>query len=128
MAWSPLQELVTLDQLKQHLKLPLDVDTEDDDLSLKLSVAHEMVMDYLTQRISDSDAWEATVDAWTADTAPKRVMAAILVQAAHLYRFRGDDGANSGGGQWKAEVQGEYGGMNPFVITMLYRFRDPAIS
>ena len=32
MAWSPLQEFVTLEQAKQHLKLSLDVDTEDEDL------------------------------------------------------------------------------------------------
>jgi hypothetical protein len=128
MAWSPLVELVTLDQAKQHLKLSLDADSEDDDLQLKLFVAHELVIDYLTQRVSDADAWSATVSAWTAETAPKRVLAAILVQFAHLYTFRGDDGPNEVGGRWKAEVQGDIGAISPDVIMLLYRFRDPAIG
>jgi hypothetical protein len=119
MAWSPLVELVTLDQLKQHLKLPLDVDTEDDDLTLKLLVSHEVVFDYLTQRVSDVDAWAETVDTWDADTAPKRVLAAILEQCAFLYRWRGDD----------VDTPNRPDGMlAPGVVMLLYRLRDPALS
>ncbi len=120
MSWSPLQELVTLDQAKQHLKLSLDVDTEDDDLQLKLLVAHEVVMDYLTQRLEDADEWETTVNAWTADTAPRRVIAAILVQFGDLYRNRGDDP--------EANKNVEMGTLCPDVVKLLYRLRDPAVS
>lgn len=118
MAWSPLVELVSLDQFKSHLKLPLDSDTEDDDLTLKLQIAHELVMDYLTQRLDDEDEWEATVDAWTSDTVPKRVQGAILFEGARLYRQRGDD----------SEGQAGVGTLSHFSRVLLDRFRDPAIS
>lgn len=119
MAWSPLQEIVTLDQFKQHLRLPLDLATEDDALSLKLLIAHEQVFDYLTQRLDDDnlEAWTATVDAWTDATAPKRVIGAILEQAAHLYRYRGDEVTPTAAGE-----------LSPGVISLLTRFRDPAIG
>jgi hypothetical protein len=120
MAWSPLQELVTLDQAKQHLKLPLDLDTEDEDLALKLFVAHENVMDYLSQRVSDQDTWQETVDAWTADTAPQRVLAAILAEFAFLYRFRGDDD--------KAPPMPDGDVVCPAAKRLLLRYRDPALA
>jgi hypothetical protein len=121
MAWSPLVELVTLDQAKAHLKLPsISPDPEDDDLSLKLLIAHESVMDYLTQRVSDQDAWQATVDGWDADTAPRRVIGAILEQFAFQYRFRGDDvESNARDGD---QV------LCPNAAALLKRFRDPAIG
>lgn len=120
MAWSPLVELVTLDQAKDRIKLPLDVDAEDDALSLQLQIAHEAVMDFLTQRVSDQDAWELEVDAWTADTAPRRVLGAILEQFAFQYRFRGDD----------VEALKRTGddALCPNAAALLKRFRDPAIG
>jgi len=120
MAWSPLQEFVTLEQAKQHLKLSLDVDTDDEDLQIKLFVAHEVVMDYLTQRVSEASDWAATVQAWTADTVPKRVIAAILIQFGELYRQRGDD-------QDRRYTE-ELGTLCPDVVKLLYRLRDPAVS
>lgn len=125
MAWSPLVELVTLDQAKAHLKLPLDVTAEDDDLQLKLYIAHEVCMDYLSQRLvveddEDSeeayDDWIDTVNAWTSETVPKRVIGAILDQFAQLYRYRGDEaGINPHG-------------ISPGAEMLLKRFRDPAVS
>ncbi len=121
MAWSPLQELVTLDQAKSHLKLPaISPDPQDDDLELKLQVAHENVMDYLSQRVSDQDTWQETVDAWTVDTVPKRVMAAILEEFSFLYRFRGDDE------QKAPENPGD--SVCPGAKRLLIRFRDPALG
>lgn len=121
MAWSPLQEIVTLEQAKAHLKLP-DYDSpsaEDEDLQIKVYVAHELVFDYLTQRLEDADEWEVEVRSWTTATAPKRVIAAILMVTAELYRFRGDDA--------DAPAR-EMGTLSPAVIALLYRFRDPAVS
>lgn len=125
--WSPLQELVTLDQAKAHLRLPMtgSQSTDDDDLQMKLLAAHEIVFDYLTQRISDSDAWEATVDSWTAETAPRRVIAAILVQFTDLYRFRGDDSEEYARG---SAYKRQEGALNPAVVALLFRLRDPALS
>lgn len=118
MAWSPLQELVTLDELKAHLKLPVDNADEDDDLTLKLHIASELVMDYLTQRLEDVEVWEATVDAWTVTTVPRRVKGAILFEAGRLYRQRGDDN----------EGQSGLGTLSNYSRLLLDRFRDPAVS
>jgi hypothetical protein len=119
--WSPSQELVTLEQAKSHLKLPLDIDTEDEDLQLKLFVAHEVVMDYLTQRLDEADEWATIVQAWTADTVPKRVIAAILIQFGELYRERGDDADR----RYDPSAMGT---LCPDVVKLLYRLRDPAVS
>jgi len=118
MSWTDAQELVTLKQAKQHLKLPLDVHDEDDDMKLKLLAAHALVMHYVTQRVSGGTAWEATVDAWTEDTAPKQVLAAILVQFGELYRSRGDD----------VRQEHPMGTLHPYVVSLLYRLRDPAMA
>ena len=131
--WSPLQELVTLDQAKAHLRLPIleavspapPPTADDEDLQMKLLAAHEIVFDYLTQRISDSDSWEAVVDSWTAETAPRRVIAAILVQFTDLYRFRGDDSEEYARG---SAYKRQEGALNPAVVALLYRLRDPALS
>ena len=121
--------LITLKQAKQHLKLPTDVTSEDADLLLKLQIAQDWIIDYVTQNREDNDAWSTTVQAWEADTAPKQVLAAILVQFGVLYRNRGDDGAEAkASGRWDAETAGEYGAMHPLVVALLKRLRDPALA
>lgn len=120
MAWSPLVELVTLVQAKGRVKLPIDSDAEDEDLILQLLIAHESVLDFLTQRVSDMDAWEIEVDAWTATTAPKRVLGAILEQFAYQYRFRGDDP--------EALRRSGDEAVCPTAAALLKRFRDPALA
>jgi hypothetical protein len=123
MAWSPLVELVTLEQAKQRVKLPdygSPITAEDEALMLQLLVAHEVVMDYLAQRVSDQEDWQATVDAWDADTAPKRVIGAILEQFAFQYRFRGDD--------VEALKRPADDVLCPNAAALLKRFRDPAIG
>ena len=120
MAWSPLQELVTLDQFKQRLKLSLDTDFEDEDLQLQLEIAHEVCMDFIAQRISGLAAWQSTADGWTIDTVPKRVKGAILAQAVWLYRFRGDD--------TETPKRPEGSAICPEAAALLMRLRDPALS
>ena len=117
MPWSPSIELVTLAQAKQHLKLPLDVEAEDADLELKLEIAHELVMDYLANRLEDEDEWEEEIEGWTAATAPKRVLGAILYEFARMYRFRGDDG--------DARNEPTLSGASRLLLD---RFRDPSVS
>jgi hypothetical protein len=114
-------DVVTLRQAKAHLNLPADVSVGDADLKLKLAVAHDLVADYLKQRRDDDSgvAWAATVDAWDADTAPPRVLQAVLLQFADLYRFRGDDT------DMPARGPGE---LAQGVTALLYRLRDPAIA
>lgn len=112
--------LVTLDQLKAHLKL--SGTDEDDDLELKLAQAEAVVLSYVTQRVSDADDWETTVNAWTSSTVPPQVQAAILMQTGELYRYRGDDEAAD------THQKREPGMLSPYVMALLYRFRDPALA
>lgn len=83
--------IVTLTQAKQHLRLPLDVTLDDDALDVLLEVAHGLVRDkcksYCGDPVTAADAIAAAyaaVDAWTADTAPPGVRAAILQTIADL--------------------------------------------
>lgn len=113
--------IVTLDQLKAHLKL--SGTEEDDDLDLKLAQAEAVVLGYVNQRVSDADDWSETVTGWTATTAPPEVKAAILMQAGELYRYRGDDEAAD-----THQKLREHGMLSPYVMALLYRYRDPALA
>lgn len=114
-------ELVSLAMLKGHLRIALDFTAEDDDLQLKLDMATVVVLDFVDQRVSDAEAWAATVAAWTEDTVPAQVQAAILNQAAYLYRFRGDDPSQD-------EPKRENGYLPPSVTMWLTRLKDPALA
>ena len=116
---SPLPTLVTLAQAKKAANITTV--EGDDDLYLRLEIAPDLVLDYLANRIDDTDdAWLDTVIAWTEDTAPRRVVGAILHTFVHLQRFRGDDDA-------KLQPALE-DGMPPLVRMMLDRLRDPTVA
>ena len=119
--------IVGLPLLKAHLRLGSATD-EDEVLQTYLDHAEALVLDYVRQRVGDEDeaaAWAATVETWAASPPPEdippQVPAAILRMATDLYRFRGDDVDGSGS-------QYEPGALPPHITTMLYRFRDPALS
>jgi hypothetical protein len=114
-------ELIPLDMLKGHLRLPLDYTAEDDDLQVKLDQATVLVLDFVNQRVSDPEAWAETVAAWTEDTVPAQVQAAILNQAAYLRRFRGDDPSQD-------EPRGPEGYLPKNVTMWLTRLKDPALA
>lgn len=120
MSWSPLPELVTLNEAKQRIKLPLDSTAEDADLSLQLDIAHEVVLDFVAQRVSDQATWQATIDAWSAGSVPRRVKGAILAQFVWAYSFRGDDL------QTPARMEGS--AICPEAASLLMRMRDPALA
>lgn len=119
MSWSPLQELVTLGEVKQRLRLSPDVTEEDEDLRLQLEIAHEVCMDFVAQRVSDQATWQATADTWTLTTVPRRVKGAILAQTVWLYRFRGDD--------VEMPARPEGSAICPEAAALLKRLRDPAL-
>lgn len=109
-----MAELVTIDEAKAHLKL--SGSEEDGDLDLKLTQAHALVLDYVTQQreaTADVGTWAATVAAWTASTAPDQVKAAIMACFGELYRFRGDEDFEPNPERWQ---------------QYLKRLRDPAIA
>src|SRR5689334_14817310 len=109
-------DLVDLEAAKAHLRVTTTA--EDDDIGGKLEAATQVVVDYLT-RAHDTD-WNAAMAAWTADTVPRTVRAAILVQLGELYRLRGDD-ADAG-------RQGATADLSPTVKALLMRYRDPGFA
>lgn len=114
--------LVTLDQLKEHMKLGTGT-AQDDDLELKLDVAEEMVLDYVGNRIGSpgvGSAWAATVSAWDDSTAPKRVIAAVLQMAAWLVKHTGDEHPDD-------TPQLDPGDLPRDVKMYLWRLKDPAL-
>lgn len=117
---SPLQELVTLDQAKQRIKVPISFADDDDDLQLQLEIAHEVCLDFIAQRVSSLATWQATVDTWTVDNCPRRVKGAILAQFVWLYSFRGDDKDTP------ARIEGA--AICPESAALLMRLRDPALA
>ncbi|HET9270556.1 MAG TPA: hypothetical protein VFO31_20405 [Vicinamibacterales bacterium] len=118
-----MTELINLTQAKQHLRYPLDVDADDDALYQKLELAHGLVLDFCKAYVSDDAAavaaWYATVDAWTSDTAPAGVRAAILETLSDLDADRGDRNA-------PAEGQ-RYHTLPPRAAGFLVRIKDPVL-
>jgi Phage gp6-like head-tail connector protein len=79
---------VSLAIAKQHINVTGTFD--DAILEVYLDAAHRIVLDRLERATTDSDLL-ALMAAWDADSVPGPVKAAVLVQCAELYRFRGDD-------------------------------------
>lgn len=96
--------LVTLEQAKTHLGVPLAFTDSDADIALKVSQASDTVLDYLKSR-ADPD--------WSSDTVPGPVQQATLLFVTHFYENRGAD-MRADEAVWKA------------VERLLMRLRDPA--
>lgn len=116
---SPLPSIVTLAQAKKAAQITSD--EANDDLYVRLEIAHELCLDYVNNRVDDADAWLETILAWDADNAPQRVKGAILHMFVHLTRFRGDDTEKDNG-----PLPGEH--LPPMVRMMLDRLRDPTVA
>jgi hypothetical protein len=111
--------LVTLAQTKRHLRIETEttdpLSEEDEDLTLKMGQAEALILDYL----EGGDA------AWTDETTvPPVVQAALLVQVAELWRFRGDDDQYAG----ITQVTHLPGQLSLYVVNLLRRYRDPALA
>lgn len=76
---------VTLDQATRRLRLPTTADQVDLQDLVDQAEAHVLGWCSKTARS------KAVADAWTTETVPPVVVAAILIQTAELDRFRGDD-------------------------------------
>ena len=96
--------LVTLDQAKTHLGIPLALTDNDGDIALKISQASDTVLDYLKGR-ADPD--------WESDNVPGDVQHATLLFVTHFFENRGAD-MRADEAVWKA------------VERLLMRRRDPA--
>lgn len=111
--WDDL-EFVTLEQAKARTGIT-DSD-RDDDLTMMLEEAHALVLDYI-DRSADTE-WHEAILAWTSETVPKPVRAAILRQFADLNRFRGDDDNDKADGL----------DLSPRVKQLLRLYRDPVVA
>lgn len=111
-------ELVDLAQAQRHLRRPVGVSSpmtsDEQDIQDKLDQATALIFQYLER--PDDVAWTAEMDAWTSDSVPAPVVAAILIQLSELYRFRGDDFEGP---------KREAGYLAPSIVSLLKRYRDP---
>ncbi len=111
--------LVTLAQAKRHLQIwtPITspLDDVDEDITLKLAQAEDIIIDYL--KLSGMSP------AWTESDVPPLVQAAVLLQLAELFRFRGDDPASASSAPTFADGQ-----LSPAITNILRRYRDPALA
>jgi hypothetical protein len=105
--------LISLDQAKIQLRLPIASTEYDDDLSLKVESATAIVVDYLNR--SEDDWIVGSPAASPADYELPIVQAAILEVLANLWRHRGDEGTQDGP-------------LTARVVNMLRGLRIPAIG
>jgi hypothetical protein len=146
---------VTLAQAVQHLALPIVLDTDPPDprqadLALKLLAAEAIIVDYLKippviNPLAPAPAPRDTVlpPDWTtwppvdppAPVTPPRgqipeddpiVQAAILLELAELWRFRGDDQRHEGPD--RPDHDTEQGQLSHIITNILRRYRDPALA
>lgn len=96
--------LVTLQKAKLHLNETSDA--RDEDIAFKAEQASDIIVDYLK---TDEAA------AYTIDTVPKPVQAAVLLMLTHLVESRGED-MDRDEHLWNA------------IERLLMRFRDPALA
>lgn len=113
-----IPELATLEQARAHLRLGPVTAIGHDDVQAKLDQATMIILSYLDR---GDDTWSAEMAAWTIDTVPREVQAAVLLQLGELYRFRGDDEAG-------AAPARERGYLAAGVTALLHRLRDPACA
>jgi hypothetical protein len=107
--------LVTLAQVKARLRITSTAD--DPDVQSLTDQAEAQIVGWC----STTPRAKAVADTWVdAATAPLVVVAAILVQAGELYRFRGDEPAGP------PRTAGEELGVQ--VRELLRAYHDPGIA
>jgi hypothetical protein len=114
--------LITLQQAIDHLRLPITPDQsspEDNamarDLTLKMAIAQQIILDYLKDRADES--WEDE------STTPPIIQGAILQQLAEEWKYRGDNPGSVENAPKYADGQ-----LSEKITNMLRRYRDPALA
>lgn len=108
--------LVSVDEAKRHLRTSNPTADFEEDIQSKLDQATLIILNY----INTTAYWRTISAAWTESTVPGAVHAAILLQLAFLYRFRGDVALK--------EASERDDGLAPGVSGLLRRYRDPAVA
>ena len=108
--------LIRLDELQAWV---FSTQEEDEELLTVIAgLATGIVLDYC-----GPDPVTLTARTWTESTVPDPVRAAILAQAAEMWRHRGDEAAPG-----DLIKQSELGELTPYAVRLLKRFREPVIS
>lgn len=119
--------IATLEDLQKHLRLPVGqsspLSDDEADMTEKLETAQELVLDYIARPADLS--WTERIASWVsglpstspATIPPAKIKHAILMQAAELWGFRGDDLDGP-----KREAPGD---LSPTIKALLYSYRDP---
>lgn len=102
--------LVTLFQVKEHLRVTID--DEDADLQGKLEMASAIILDFL--KLSGlPDAWNGESDDSPGTGVPPLVQSATLLVVGELYKNREASAADL---------------LSPGIKDLLRRYRDPALA
>jgi len=112
--------LVTLDEAKTHLRLPLTDTSHDADLMAKLDAAEAIILDYLNL----TPAMRDTTAAWSAATVPLPAKHAILLELGELWWERGDD--REGPPRW-TPTDGQPD-LAPWIIGVLRRIQPLVVA
>lgn len=121
-----IPSIVTLEQLRDHLRLPASGSPplDEADLQLRLDAATELVCHYIADRHPADEDWIAEIESWGTGSpvsdVPKVIVLAVLEQAAEFYRFRGDDP--------KPDRPEERGYLSPGVENLLSRYKNRAFA
>ncbi len=109
--------LITYDQAVAHLRTGIAHESPpneaETDLRLKMLQAEGIVLRYIKQ--------EGTSPTWDVTTVPECIQAAVLIQLAELWRFRGDDPDGE-------LPKREPGRLSSSVEGLLVSYRDPTLA
>lgn len=108
-----MSTLVTLDEAKDHAKP--GAAKSDPELQRILDAAEATILDY----VGSTAYWREQLALWTAETVPRFVHHAILIQFAEFDRFRGDD--LDGPARIGTDLA-------PVIVALLSRTRDPVLA
>lgn len=112
-----MTSLVSLDVAKEHLRVLHDDD--DDDITLKIEQASEIILDYIKRRgpgVTD----DSPQSDWNVDNVPAPLQAAVLLKLSDLY-----DNRNAGVGSDEYVAMGY---LSQAITSLCHRFRDPAMA
>lgn len=115
-------KLVTLAQVKSHLRV--DTDADDNDLNLKIEAASAMVVDYLKDyEFADFDTAGVILDtAGDPVNVKPHVQIPTLMLVGYLYKER------DGSMEFAVPNQYGYGYMPVGVTALLYPYRVPTVA
>jgi len=115
--------LVTVDQVKMHLRLSLDDCFEDDHLTLLTLAASAAVLDYLDQAQYDflDTSGELLEDSSGPLSVPYQVQAATLLLVGDMYKSREPTASDA------VDPKFGYGYLPRAVIALLYPLRIPPV-